>query len=285
MLLREIRNIYRKELEAIYPREEIDAFFYLGIEALLGLEKFILVLDPDMVVDKENESGLFQLLQGLKEQVPIQYLLGQTEFLGRKFKTGPGVLVPRPETEELVHWLLESGHEASDILDIGTGSGCIAVSLGAAMQTARISALDVSDKALEYCKENAETYGVSINFIRADILSDDPDGQWDVIVSNPPYVLESEKMEMRENVLRHEPDLALFVPDEDPLRFYDRIAAYAAEHLNTGGSLYFEINEAYGSEMVKLLESHNFTSVELRKDIFDKDRFIRGYLANQSPEK
>lgn len=282
MLLREIRNIFRKELDPLYPREEIDTFFYLGIHHILDLEKFILVLDPDIVVNEKGESKLFKLLQGLKEQQPIQYLLGCTEFLGREFETGTGILIPRPETEELVQWILEAEQHKTDFLDIGTGSGCIAISIAAELTKSRISAMDVSREALEFCRKNAERHGVALNLIHADILLDDPEGQWDVIVSNPPYVLESEKSQMRENVLRYEPELALFVPDADPLRFYTRIVTYATNHLKPGGVLYFEINEAFGAEVVELMENHNFIGVELRKDIFDKDRFVRGFLPNKS---
>lgn len=280
MLLQEIRNIFRKELSGDYPREEVDEFFYMGIQSLLGLEKFILVMQPDLVVRKEEEGPLFELLQGLKEHKPIQYLLGETTFMGRTYNVAPGVLIPRPETEELVRWIKEEGSvgESISVLDIGTGSGCIAITLDLELKGARVTAMDVSKEALAICTRNAETLNSEVEIIQADIIVDTPAGKWDIIVSNPPYVRESEKEVMRPNVLNYEPSLALFVPDTNPLRFYERIAEYASNHLHTGGKLYFEINEAFGPEVAEILRDNKFTAVEIRQDIFGKDRFVRGTL-------
>lgn len=289
MLLKEIKNIFHKELDEVYPVEEVDTFFYMMLEHYLGLERFILALEPNFIVSKKEEQPLFEGLSKLKLEKPIQYILGETEFMDLKFSVNKSVLVPRPETEELVRWILDNCQvEVSrnlKILDIGTGSGCIAISLAKNLPNAKVYALDVSEEALVVAKENAEFNEVAIEFIHADILeletlgfdSAQPDN-FDIIVSNPPYVREKEKAAMQTNVLEHEPQLALFVTNEKPLVFYKRITAFAKTHLNEGGALYFEVNQYLGKETKELLEEQNFSEIELRKDMFGNDRMLKGTL-------
>lgn len=285
MLLKEIKSIFHKELDTLYPKAEVDSFFYLLIEALLGLERFILALRPDYIVSKEDEQPLFSALSQLRLQQPIQYIIGNTSFMGLDFMVDESVLIPRPETEELVEWVLdvlvkESGVGMQDselnILDIGTGSGCIAITLAKNFPLAKVYALDVSKMALAVARKNADKNDVIVNFIEADILALEPlDVKFDVIVSNPPYVRESEKAKMRPNVLEHEPGTALFVSDEDPLVFYEAIAHFASNHMAAGANLFLEINQNLGKETKQLLEAHNFSEIELRKDIFGNDRLVR----------
>ncbi|WP_373072173.1 peptide chain release factor N(5)-glutamine methyltransferase [Zeaxanthinibacter enoshimensis] len=280
MLLKSIKDIYHKELDGIYPREEVSAFFSLLTEHYLGLERFILVMKPDLIISKEEEAPLFMALSKLKEEYPVQYITGKAHFMDLELTVNEHTLVPRPETEELVQWILEDSHKAEAtlrILDIGTGSGCIAIALSHRLQYASVTAVDISAAALEIAQENARAHGCNINFKQLNILEEQPEGQpWDVIVSNPPYVMDSEQEGMPVNVKKYEPHHALFVPDEDPLKFYRRITELAAAHLKEGGGLYFEINEALGDAMTELLSTHEFSEIQLRKDIFGKDRFIKG---------
>jgi release factor glutamine methyltransferase len=218
------------------------------------------------------------LLHELSAQVPIQYLLGKTEFYGLTFCVSPDVLIPRPETEELVQWILsEAEHfENLTILDIGTGSGCIPVTLAKHLPQAQISAIDVSEAALQMAQKNAQMNQVSVALIQQDILQTEKlNDTYNIIVSNPPYVRELEKAEIRPNVLEHEPHLALFVPDDDALKFYRKIAELAMVHLSPNGLLFFEINQYLGTQTVELLHEIGFESVELRKDLYGNDRMIR----------
>lgn len=214
-------------------------------------------------------------------EIPIQYLLGKTSFYGLDFEVNENVLIPRPETEELVDWILESQKSKAEsrklkILDIGTGSGCIAVSLAKNLSDAKVFAIDVSEKALATAKKNAEINAVEITFISQNILETQDLGQkFDIIVSNPPYVRHLEKEEIKKNVLDNEPHLALFVEDNDALIFYRKIAELAQKNLSSSGQLYFEINQYLGKEMIELLETMNFKNVELRKDIYGNDRMTR----------
>ncbi|MFS4468142.1 peptide chain release factor N(5)-glutamine methyltransferase [Maribacter sp. 2210JD10-5] len=281
MLLREIKNIFHKELDSIYGKEETASFFFLLIEHYFGLERFILALQPDYIINKTEESQLFRGLNELKTEKPIQYITGTTHFMDLEFNVASGVLIPRPETEELVRWVLEDyqdlGNSGIQILDIGTGSGCIAVSLAKNLPKAKISALDLSKKALIIARENAVKNRVDINFIERDILKSDIviDQKFNVIVSNPPYVRKMEKKDMRKNVLVYEPDMALFVDDETPLLFYGHILEFTKDHLVSEGWIYLEINQYLGQEMVTLLEKHNFKKIELKKDMFGNDRMIK----------
>lgn len=299
MLLQEIKTIFHKELDDIYPKEEVDAFFYRCIEHYLGLERFVLVVKPGYTVTKEEEQPLFEALAQLKQERPLQYILGTAHFMDMEFTVNEDVLIPRPETEELVQWIIddvksqtsdigyqmsENEHRTSEIriLDIGTGSGCIAIALAKYIPTVKVYALDVSEKALDVARRNAEANSVDVTFFEQSILDPrlDLELDFDIIVSNPPYVRELEKKEIKKNVADHEPHLALFVPDDDPLLFYRAIAHFANRRLTKNGSLYLEINQYMGAETQSLLKAHNFSEIELRKDIFGNDRMIK---ANPNP--
>tara|TARA_R110002051_G_scaffold225441_2_gene288357 strand:+ start:320 stop:1171 length:852 start_codon:yes stop_codon:yes gene_type:complete len=280
MLLKEIKHIFHIELDDIYPKEEVDSFFYLMVEHYLGLQRFVLALEPNTIVSKEEEQPLFEGLSQLKLQRPLQYILGVAHFMDMEFKVDENVLIPRPETEELVRWILEQeqeGETVRNILDIGTGSGCIAIALAKNLPNAKVYALDISEASLKVAEENAINNGVSIEFINTDILQTERLAfQFDVIVSNPPYVRELEKKEMSSNVKDHEPGHALYVPDNNPLLFYRKITEFAALHLRSEGSLYFEINQYLGKETMRVMEDHGFSDVQLRKDMFGNDRMLKG---------
>lgn len=283
MLLKEIKNIYHSELDAIYGIEEVDSFFYLVIEHYLELERFVLALNPHLMVTKGEEQPLFEALGQLKLEKPIQYILGSTQFLDLEFKVDENVLIPRPETEELVRWIIDDfekiGNKEINILDIGTGSGCIAISLAKYLKNAKVKALDISEKALEVAKQNALLNEVEIELVRADILNKVIyKEKYDIIVSNPPYVRMLEKEQMKSNVIENEPELALFVEDEDSLVFYRKISEFAKSNLKKGGCLYFEINQYLGEETKALLEN-DFYEVELHKDMFGNDRMLKGKLS------
>ncbi|TMM53618.1 peptide chain release factor N(5)-glutamine methyltransferase [Maribacter algarum] len=287
MLLREIKNIFHTELDSLYPKEEVDSFFYMLIEDQLKLERFILAMEPNLIISKEEETPLFDALSGLKLQEPIQHIIGKTHFMNMEFKVNKDVLIPRPETEELVRWIIEvvqstkfevrSGNTLR-ILDIGTGSGCIAISLTKHLNT-EVYAIDISEEALKVAEENAKLNEVDITFLKEDILDlGQLEVKFDIIVSNPPYVRELEKKKILKNVLEHEPDLALFVSDDNPLVFYKVITEFASKNLKENGQLFFEINQYLGKETKQLLRDHNFSEIELRKDMFGNERMLKGTL-------
>ena len=287
MLLRELKTIFHKELDDIYGREEVDSFFFLCIEHYLNLPKFHLALEPEFTLTKPETDLFFKVLEDLKQEKPIQYIMGETEFYGLKFNVNEHVLIPRPETEELVDLIVRCHSEHSEesqlkILDIGTGSGCIAISLAKTLANAKVYALDVDKDALNVSKRNAELNKVIINFIEANIFNESTwnlefkDLKFDIIVSNPPYVRQLEKQEMKPNVLDNEPHLALFVDDNDPLIFYKAITQFAVDNLKQNGALYFEINQYLGEETKQLLLDANFDDVELRKDLNDNNRMLKG---------
>ncbi|WP_246245565.1 MULTISPECIES: peptide chain release factor N(5)-glutamine methyltransferase [Flavobacteriaceae] len=283
VLLKEIKAIFHDELKQYYPQEEIDAFFYEIIEHYLGLERFVLVLQPNLTIIKEEEQPLFEALAQLKLEKPLQYVLGKAHFMDLELEVNEAVLIPRPETEELVHWILEDWQTKSsrdiNILDIGTGSGCIAIALAKSLSNAKVYALDVSEKALEVAQRNAAKNGVAVDFVHGDILQTTKvkfEQKFDIIVSNPPYVRELEKNEIKKNVKDFEPHLALFVPDNNPLRFYKAILEFAKENLVDSGKMYFEINQYVAMETKALMDAHNFSEIELRKDIFDNYRMLKG---------
>ena len=283
MLLKEIKSIYHKELDKNYGVEEVSSFFYLLIVHFLKLEKFVLALTPNLVVNKEEEAILFKALSELKQDVPVQHIIGETEFMDMRFKVSPKVLIPRPETEDLVRWVIADSsaeqHQPLTILDIGTGSGCIPIALAKHLEGAQVSALDISSDALQVAQTNALENNVNLNFYQADILDKTStstiNSKFDIIVSNPPYVRELEKNEMHKNVLKYEPGIALFVSDKDPLVFYRAIANFAVKNLADDGRLYLEINQYLGKEMLRLLSEYNFKDIELRKDIFGNDRMVK----------
>ncbi|UJH67612.1 peptide chain release factor N(5)-glutamine methyltransferase [Allomuricauda sp. SCSIO 65647] len=283
MLLSEIKNIFHLELKNLYPKAEIDSFFHLMIEHYLQLERFTLVMQPQFALNNEEERPLFEALSQLKQEKPVQYILGEAHFMDMVFKVDEHVLIPRPETEELVRWFLHIGKSQSvfndskiKILDIGTGSGCIAIALAKNLPHAQVYALDVSVEALKVAKENAKMHRVEMQFLQKNILDGKKmDFHFDFIVSNPPYVRESEKAEIKNNVKKYEPREALFVSNENPLVFYKAISRFAKYHLNVGGSLFLEVNQYLGEETVTLLQQQNFKDIELKKDIFGNDRMIR----------
>jgi release factor glutamine methyltransferase len=244
-----------------------------------------LALQPDLIFSEEEIAAWNSILEQLKLEIPIQYLLGKTSFYGLDFEVNENVLIPRPETEELVDWILERQQPTGNgrnlkILDIGTGSGCIAISLAKNLPNAQVFAIDVSEKALATAKKNAESNAVKVTFISRNILdAEDLEQEFDIIVSNPPYVRNLEKEEIKKNVLEHEPHLALFVEDNDALIFYRKIAELAQKNLSNSGELYFEINQYLGKEMVDLLEGMNFKNIELRKDIYGNDRMTLAVLS------
>ncbi|WP_371133027.1 peptide chain release factor N(5)-glutamine methyltransferase [Lutibacter sp.] len=281
MRISEFKKHFFLELSMLYPETEIQSFFNLLIEYTLKISRIDLALQPNLEFNKTELSFFNNALNNLKEHIPIQYIIGETEFYGLKFNVNKNVLIPRPETEELIRWILDNlklktQNPKLKILDIGTGSGCIAISLALNLPNAEVFAIDISKKALETAKSNAKRNGVSINFIELDILKSKslPD-YFDIIVSNPPYVREVEKKEMQQNVLNFEPHLALFVKNENPLIFFDKIADLAQNYLNKNGHLYFEINQYLGKETCELLEKKGFKNIELKKDIYNVDRMIK----------
>lgn len=272
---------FKLELKDIYSIREINAIIEVVLEHFLAFSKTDLILKVNQTITYSEFNKFEKTLLRLKNNEPIQYILGETFFYNFKLKVTPSVLIPRQETEELTDWIIKqnSSKEHLQILDIGTGSGCIAISLAGELKNSSVTAFDVSESALKIASNNAELNHVNINFQKVDILKASKHDQnifFDIIVSNPPYVLEKEKNLMHRNVLDFEPSLALFVEDKDPLLFYRAIVEYSSLHLKAFGILYFEINEAYGKQIEELLLKSNFEQVELRKDINGKNRMISG---------
>jgi len=267
-----IISYFKEELIVVANEREVISWAYLIIKHVLGLSRSDTIVYANKVIGLEDFNLIRQMVHELKQNRPIQYILQETEFLGRKFKVNKHTLIPRPETEELVEWILKE--DFSSALDVGTGSGCIAVSL-AVNTNALITAIDVSDSTLDVAKKNAILNKVKINFLKQDIFKDYVLPKVDIIVSNPPYVLESEKKIMSNNILNYEPDIALFVSDNNPLIFYERIGFLALKFLNSGGKLFFEINERFSNDIIEVLTLFGFVDIELKKDINDKDRMIK----------
>lgn len=280
MLLKEFRNHFNKELSRLFPQTEIDSFFFMLIEKELNLKRIDLVINNDISISKEKFEHLYNTLSRLKTQEPIQYILGESAFYGLSFKVTKDTLIPRPETEELVEWIL-SDYDYNDkisILEIGTGSGCIPITLAKKLPNASVTSIDISAAAIAIAKENSILNNVSINFIEQDILNTSKlPQQYDIIVSNPPYVRELEKKEILPNVLENEPHLALFVDDNNPLIFYSKIAELAKKYLTKDGVLYFEINQYLGKQTIEMLTEKGFKS-ELKKDLFNNDRMTKSLL-------
>ena len=282
MKIKEYRSQFIQELLPLYDEGEAESFFYLILEEKCQLKRIDLALNPELVFGEEEIILWNSILEQLKLEIPIQYLLGKTSFYGLDFEVNENVLIPRPETEELVEWIIQStknkvGNTKVSLLDIGTGSGCIAISLAKNISNATVYAIDVSEKALATAKRNGILNQVDVIFITQNVLeTEDLNQQFDIIVSNPPYVRNLEKQEIKKNVLDNEPHLALFVEDDDALIFYKKIAALAQKNLSDNGQLFFEINQYLGKDMLTLLEKMNFKNIELRKDIYGNDRMIRG---------
>ncbi len=284
MLIKDYRNFFIQELSQLYDVGEVESFFYLILENKHNFRRIDLALHTDLLFTELDLLNWNSILEKLKLEIPIQYILGSTNFYGLDFRVNPTVLIPRPETEELVDWIIlnhknDYWDEPLRILDIGTGSGCIAISLAKNIQNAEVYALDVSSNALAVAKENAETNKVDVVFIEKNILeTNDLEQFFDIIVSNPPYVRNLEKAEIMNNVLSNEPHLALFVADDDALIFYKKIADLAQKFLSEKGQLYFEINQYLGKEMLYLLRDKDFINIELRQDIYGNNRMIKAEL-------
>ena len=277
MKIGELRSVFQIALEGIYPSEEIESFFVLVAEVWLGYSRLDLALSSDASISSEVKQKIDDAIQRLKKEEPIQYIIGTIEFYGLTFEVNAHTLIPRPETEELVDWIVKEHADSSHILDIGTGTGCIAISVAKNLPGSSVTGLDISEKALEVAERNAERHKTAVEFRLADILElESLPGSYDLIVSNPPYVREMEKVQMKDNVLKYEPGTALFVTDDDPLLFYRRIIEHSHSSLKRKGWLIFEINEYLGEAMFSLLKSSGLQNVELRKDFRGKDRFIRG---------
>lgn len=275
-MMNKIVAYIRSRLQPYYTAEEVSALSRIVCCDLLGQAPTDYYLGKDIVLSSKKEQELEDILQRLSRFEPLQYIEGRTLFLGREFWVAPGVLIPRPETEELVELMLKEIPADARILDVGTGSGCIAISLAKELPDALVTAWDVSPEALSVARANARKLQADVRFVECDVLACQVDevGLYDVIVSNPPYVTEAEKADMEPNVLQWEPSLALFVPDDDPLRFYRRIAVLGRDMLADGGWLYFEINRAYGREMVEMLRTMGYVGVRVEKDLSQNDRFV-----------
>jgi release factor glutamine methyltransferase len=275
MKLKDLKKDFITKLAITYPNEEILSIFKILCKQYMNMSPAKLLLAGEELINNKQIDMFSKAIIKLLSEEPIQYILETTSFYGLEFICSPSALIPRPETEELVDWIVKSETNEIKILDIGTGTGCISVSL-ANRNGFVVDALDVSSSALELAKQNAKKNEVDINFIEADIFEYISDKQYDLIVSNPPYIRNLEKKKMQNNVLNFEPQLALFVEDDDPLVFYNSILQFANSNLYEKGSVYFEINENFSKEMESLLYSYGFTEIELKKDSFGKNRFIRG---------
>ncbi|MCP4802066.1 MAG: peptide chain release factor N(5)-glutamine methyltransferase [Bacteroidetes bacterium] len=278
MILKTLRNNFIKTLIDHYAETEIVSFFNLLSADILKMQRIDIAQNLYAVISGKKQEKFQNAVNKLKNYIPIQYITGNTEFYNLTLKVNAATLIPRPETEELVAWIIndQNNKQNISILDVGTGSGCIAIALAKNLPEAKVFALDVSEKALKIARQNAVDNGVTIEFIEADIFDVDLGNlQFDVIVSNPPYVRELEKETMSPNVLNHEPHLALFVKDDDPLLFYRSIVEVANNTLKSKGFLYFEINEFLGNLTRQLVQKLNYCNIELKKDLFMKDRMIK----------
>ena len=282
MLIKDYRTHFIKVLTPRYDALEAESFFYLILETKFQMKRIDLALQPEIVFTETDVLYWDSIVEQLLQEIPIQYLLGTTSFFGMDFEVNTNVLIPRPETEELVAWILEKyskNRHPISILDIGTGSGCIAIALAKNLPNAKVAALDVSELALKTAKQNADRNAVSVAFLQKNILeTNNFEETFDIIVSNPPYVRNLEKVEIKKNVLEHEPHLALFVDDNDALLFYRKIAVLAQKSLNKNGELYFEINQYLGKEMIALLEELGYKDIVLRQDIYGNDRMLYGRI-------
>ena len=280
MKIKNLKTHFFSELQTIQEDSEIESFFFILTEYLHDLKRIDISLNPDFEVSETDLQKWNVIISELKTEKPIQYITGEAWFYGLRFEVNENTLIPRPETEELVEWIVD-GQKTKDkrqkvsILDIGTGSGCIPISLKKEIPNSLVAAIDVSEKALEMARKNAVDNEVEVNFILQNILeSESLIEKYDIIVSNPPYVRNLEKQEIKKNVLDYEPHLALFVEDTDALLFYRKIAQLALSGLAPNGKLFFEINQYLGKETIELLENLGFKNIELRKDFVGNDRMI-----------
>lgn len=281
MTLQEAKQMFQNQLKDIFPKEEINNFFFLIIEKEFGYSKARTIMRLDEPVSMGESIMIHDCLNRLKKSEPIQYILGETEFYGIGMRVNRDTLIPRPETEELVDWIVNDvqqtkGENPVSIVDLGTGSGCIALALCKTLDQADVEAWDVSEGALKVARKNARDNRCKIKFERRDMLNlPEKEVPYDIIVSNPPYVRLSEKKEMKKNVLDYEPTIALYVPNDDPLLYYKCILDWGKNVLKNEGSIYFEINEYLGDDVVKLMKEEGYDSVVLKKDFTGRDRMIR----------
>lgn len=279
--MRNTLNYFYDQLAGIYSRNEIQSICFMVMQNLCGCSKAALFAADSLTLTEEQQTRLNALMERLQKKEPIQYIIGHCHFFDINLEVNRNVLIPRPETEELVEWILKDNpQKEGSLFDICTGSGCIAITIKKYKPNFQVTALDLSEEAIATAKRNAEKNECEIRFITDDILAPQhiTEEKYDIIVSNPPYVMEKEKAQMEANVLEYEPAMALFVPNENPLLFYESIGRFGLTHLYEGGKLYFEINEALGKETKELLENQGYQDVTLKKDIFGKDRMICALL-------
>ncbi len=276
-------QLFKKIREQLVEQfsEEADSLSFILIEHFSGFTRTEIITDKPFTTSPQFENKINDIISRLLENEPIQYILGKAYFYDRAFEVNHSTLIPRQETEELVHLILNDIKNLKNlsILDIGTGTGCIPITLKLESSTHTLKSVDISKHAIETATVNAESLGAKVEFQLLDILEENLSQSYDVIISNPPYVLDSERALMKDNVLKHEPHYALFVLDENPLLFYKRITLLASKNLNTNGKLYFEINEKFGNEVVELLKSYSFSQIVLHQDLNGKDRFVSGVLS------
>jgi len=283
--IKDISELFRKELGTIYSEQEVRSLVYYVLRRVLGFSKSDTVIRREEPVDNSISIKIIDIIKKLKLEVPIQYIFGDTEFYGLDLMVSPDVLIPRPETEELADWIIkENKNRKVTIFDIGTGSGCIAIALKKHIADCTVYACDISENALKVAKQNAIRNNTSIQFFKRDILNIKKNRafpEFDIIVSNPPYIRASEIKLMKGNVVKHEPHDALFVPDTNPLIFYKAIADFSLNHLRWGGSLYFEINENLSANLSEMLENNGFCNIQVKKDINNKYRMLKCLLIRE----
>lgn len=273
--LGDIILFFKNELADISNSREIFNWAYITINNLFGYDRANCIINQNQKISLHQRKKIKRIVSQLKKNKPIQYILEECVFFDLKFKVNSSVLIPRPETEELVKWILKD--EFKSIIDIGTGSGCIAISI-AKNKNVNVHAIDISNTSIKLAKKNADFHGVSINFLNIDILTENISNKVDIVVSNPPYVLKKEKKHMNKNVIDYEPEIAIFVDDNNPFIFYKIIAKKAKKILNRNGKIYFEINENYSEEVMKILKDYGYVNIKLKKDINDRNRMIKATL-------
>ena len=274
MTLADFKNKMKSTLSSIYESDELNSIFYLISEEFLQIPRSKILLADEIELDSNKEKLFLDALDRLTSNEPVQYVIGKTTFMDLEFNVNSNVLIPRPETEELVRLMLKEDLDGKEILDIGTGSGCIAISLAKNLPNAKVSALDISEEALIVARENADLNNVDVDFINADIFDYKSQKKYDVIVSNPPYVRESEKALMKSNVVEYEPKQALFITDDNPLLYYKVILNFSKMSLNKNGKIYFEINEKHEDEIKDLSIYCGYSNADCSKDMFGKNRFF-----------
>ena len=274
MTRKDFRQFFNEKMTSTYPTEEIDSLFFQLMEHVLNINRAEVVLDVNSELDQRALNDAIQFLNRLEKKEPIQYIIGQTNFAGIPIQLNRHVLIPRPETESMVYWIKNQESDGLDVLDICTGSGCIAFALEDHIE-ANVTAWDISNDALKVAKKTARSIGSNVNFSQVDILAPiQTQDRWDVIVSNPPYVLEKEKSEIHANVLDHEPHLALFTSPEDSIQFYRAIIQFASQHLCPGGRLYFELNPSTAKAVISLLKTMDFVDIVVEKDMLHQARML-----------